>query len=52
MRLSPALGNLDGTCTVRVVSAQSMQIQSGEALSMKSMQELHENFAFAQRQAG
>lgn len=50
--LSPALGNLDGTCTVRVVSAQSMQIQSGEALSMKSMQELHENFAFAQRQAG
>lgn len=50
--LSPALGNLDGTCTVRVVSAQSMQIQSGEALSIKSMQELHENFAFAQRQAG
>lgn len=50
--LSPALGNLDGTCTVRVVSAQSMQIQSGEALSMKSMQELHENFALAQRQAG
>lgn len=49
---APAMGNLDGACAVQIVSAQSMQIQSGEALSIKSLQELHENFGFDSRTAG